>query len=213
MSSVSQWSCRSLGMGALFFVYTCFVSGGLAAQDGATGYARIEEDWELVLVTPDGASGSPQISLDLAPEPDSPLAGILLLNYQDAPDFTSGGVQVQLWDGEQRLTTAGMPMPPLDVDNETISFTVFIERSGGTLRYGVKNGKCGDRINFGGGRLVVSCADRITTINRYDSNHSLENATIVLGANRVESLRLRQVRKYRADGAGIDTEPGKVVYP
>jgi len=210
MLSVSQWSCRAVGVGAMVFACTCLTSGGLVAQDG---YTRIEEDWELVLSAPEPASGSPQISLDLAPEPDSPLAGIMLLNYRDAPSFASGGVQVQLWDGEQRLTSAGLPISPLDVENETITFTLYIERGSGNLRYGVKDGKCGDRISFGGGRLEVTYPDHKTTIDRYDSNHSLENATIVLGANRVELLRLRQVRKYRADGTGIDTESGKVVYP
>ena len=94
-----------------------------------------------------------------------------------------------------------------------VGAVVFDGSSGRPALSSVTNGRCGNRINSGGGRLEVSCVDHVTTIDRYDSNHSLENATIVLGANRVETLRLRQVRKFRANGTGIDTEAGKIVYP
>jgi hypothetical protein len=186
------------------------LSGGAL---GAQEYNRIEEDWRLVVNVPDPSIASPQIALDMSPAPGSPLSGLFLINYRDAPDFRAGGVQVELWHDALQLDQASSSAAVMELPDEAFTFTLYMERRDGRLYYGVERGQSETWGDLGDEGLHVGCYDVWNTFAAYRSSHSVENATIVLGSTRVQSLKLLQVRKYRADGPGIDYEGPRNVYP
>lgn len=190
------------------------VSLGATPIHAAGPYDRIEEDWELILNTPDGATGSPQIAFEMTPEAGSPLTGIFLINDRDTPNFLAGGVQVQLWNGDTNTATADFGSTTLANVDEKITFTLYMDRqTAGQLKYGVLKGQCTTWGDLGKAPLNVSCPDTMNTFTNYLSANSVSNAQIMLGANRVKSLKLIQVRKYYVKGQGKDTETGITVYP
>jgi hypothetical protein len=174
---------------------------------------RIEEDWELVLNTPDTVNASPQIVLEMTPETGSPLTGLFLINYGDTPDFSIGGFQLQLWRSGTNVATESFACPPFDVPGETIAFTLSLDRqSAGRLSYGIMRGTCKAWKDLG--KLPdVTCTDQTSVFANYDSQNSVKNAQILCGEQRIKSLRLVQVRKYYANSKRVDTESGVVVYP
>lgn len=178
-------------------------------------YDRIEEDWELIVGTPDKVTGSPQIALEMKPEAGSAFTGIFLINYRDTPDFLIGGVQVQLWENDVCRHEMDYRSNALGNVGEKIPFTLYLDRQNGSqLKFGVSKGKCQTWGDLGGGApLDVMCIDPSTTFTTYDSNNSKLAAQIVAGETRVTSLKLLQVRKYYANKKGFDTETGSTVYP
>lgn len=178
------------------------------AQKNRWGYDRIEEDWELVLATPDGQAGSPQIEFQMKPEPNSSLTGMFLINYHDTPAYTAGGVQIQMWDRDINIATADFPASTLSDPDEAIPFTLYMDRSTGNLRYGVCAGHStawGD-LSGGSEEICVEVPDNATSFPKYDTGFSLRNTEIVFGATRIKSLRLKEVRKYYTKGNSYDTD-------
>ena len=187
---------------------------GATPIHAAGPYDRIEEDWELILNTPDGANGSPQIAFEMTPDAGSPLTGIFLINDRDTPNFIAGGVQVQLWNGDTNVATANFGSTTLSNKDEKITFTLYMDRqTGGQLKYGVLRGLCTTWGDLSKASLNVSCPDNTNTFTNYLSANSVGNAQITLGASRVKSLKVLQVRKYYVKGSGKDTESGITVYP
>ncbi|MBI2480844.1 MAG: hypothetical protein HYV60_20120 [Planctomycetia bacterium] len=56
---------------------------------------RIEEDWELVVASPDSNSTAPQVSCTISPlsHVDS-IHAAFELNHQSQPEFSAGGLQL-----------------------------------------------------------------------------------------------------------------------
>lgn len=178
--------------------FTCLFTTNAAAQKKNWTHDRIEEDWELVLAVPDGETASPQIALQMKPEPTSPLTGMFLINYHDTPKYVAGGVQIQMWNHNTHVAKADHPASALTTRDEVIPFTVYMDRSTGNLRYGVCKGYCiawGD-LGADPDAIRVEVPDSTTSFPDYDSAFSVRNAEIVCGATRVKSLRLLEVRKY-----------------
>ena len=80
---------------------------GAAAQDNASA-DRIEEDWELVIASPDPDVTGPQITMTMKPDAsDSSPTMLLNLNYRDQPSFSSGGSR----SSSGPVTTCSRPPP------------------------------------------------------------------------------------------------------
>src|SRR5690348_6875547 len=68
---------------------------------------RVEEDWELVIATPDTVGAGPQMTTSMSPVADDTGPFVAFdLNYREYPDFVAGGMQVQVWSEKQLLATA-----------------------------------------------------------------------------------------------------------
>ena len=63
--------------------------GTASAQSVDTSLIKqVEEDWELVIATPDSAKGGPQISTFMSPSGDENASFVVFnLNYRDEPAF------------------------------------------------------------------------------------------------------------------------------
>lgn len=204
---------RLLKRGTLLTTVTA-VALALTGTDAAGGvYTRVEQDWELVLNTPDLSFPSPQIVIPMKTRPESAKTAFFLVNHHDFPSFQAGGGQIQLWQGDlqQVKSFAG---PTLIRDGEVVTWTQYLERKDGKLNFGL-SAVAGDAWGTNTADTLggpVSFSDSNPWLTDYDSSYSVDNTVIMFGDGRVHSLKLLQVRKYKV-GGGVDVEPARTVYP
>ncbi len=175
------------------------------AQDGpaAVDIIRIEEDWKLVVESPDTNSGSPQIRCVLSPNGDiESTHAAFTLNHHSQPDYQEGGMQLQLWSGESiKASQANSKQGVLSHEGETVTWTQSMSLDSGTLTFAVTNGSSTTWGSFGGeGYLKFTVATERTSLGNYLPSVSLNNSEVGFAANRVERLELVEVRAYTADG-------------
>ncbi len=202
MSGHSTWlrcgAFRWFLVGLLLVAWT-----GTAWADDGPKVVRVEEDWELVVGTPDVDSDSPQITCVISPVGgvDSVYA-VLELNAQTLPSFSSGGLQLQLWSGEKSLVANNYPNGSvLRTSNETIRWTQSVELTEGNLNFEVTNGSSTTWGSFGGqGYLKASHPTELTSLGSYNPAVSVSNSRVGYAANRVDSLVLKRVRFITSDG-------------
>lgn len=186
--------------------------GGTAEADGP--YVRIEQDWELILNTPDLSFPSPQIVIPMKSWPGSSKTALFLVNHHDYPAFAAGGGQIQIWNGDTLQSTKSFAGPTLIRDGERVTWTQYLERKDGKLHFGlsaVEGEAWGTNTadTLGG---PVAMSDSISNFTAYESPYSTENAEISFGDERVHSLKLVEVRKHRSDGH-VDIESSRTVFP
>jgi hypothetical protein len=197
--------------GLLTFGCTLFAAGTASAAD----IVRIEEDWELVVANPDPASFAPQVTSTLSPLGDlSGYYAVFDLNLRNLPVYEAGGMQLQVWNGDEPVITKKSNVGTLlHNSNETITWTQAMWVSEGQLHFAVVNGDSQTWGGFGsGGSLTVDVEHQLTNLHQYNPDVSVANSGIGFAANRVTSLTLKAVRAY-SEGAleGQDTTP-RVVY-
>jgi hypothetical protein len=173
---------------------------------------KIEQDWVLVVSSPSANRCSPQLFFQLYPDSGSDYRCQFLVNYCDQPSFSAGGVQIQVWQNNTVLD--GKDNNPnqavLTAENETVSFTLTMEIVGSQLRFGAYNVSSTSWGDIS--RLAVSVPYDPNEFNNYLTSDTVAKSGILLGANRVTSLVLKEVRK--TDRLGIVTvELPQVLYP
>jgi hypothetical protein len=191
----------------------CFATvGRVEAQQ----YVRVEEDWELILNTPDLSFPAPQIIVAMKPRPTSNKTAIFLINHHDTPEFQAGGGQIQVWEGDLLRSYKSFAGPTLVREGERVTWTQYMRRDGGKFEFGLSRVE-GDAwgvntaADLGG---PVWFNDGQPFFTNYDSNASLHGAAITFGADRVRSLKLLAVRKYKTvNDPDPDVEPSRTVYP
>ncbi|HEX6986740.1 MAG TPA: hypothetical protein VF170_15275, partial [Planctomycetaceae bacterium] len=190
----------------------------LAATGPAEGadYKRIEEDWELILNTPDLSFPAPQIVVSMKPGSVSTKQALFLINHHDTPRFNAGGGQIQIWDNDVLRTYKSFAGPTLIREGERVTWTQYMQRSDGKFYFGLSavSGEAwgtNTASDLGG---PISWNDWKNVFDYYDSNLSRTGATITFGDERVYSLKLVQVRKYRYIGdPNPDIEGPYTVFP
>ena len=61
---------------------------------------RIEEDWELVVTSPDAGTTAPQVTCVISPTGNlSSTHATIELNHHTQPEYEDGGVHLQVWNG------------------------------------------------------------------------------------------------------------------
>ena len=194
---------------ALASVVLATLAGSLWAQTPSV--LRIEEDWELVIGTPEPSNNAPQVTTLFSPVGSvESVYSTFTLNHHDVPNFTPGGLQIQLWDGKKNLASKGHPNQELLATlGETIRWTQVMRLSDEGLIVEIINGTSTTWGNFGGDdslKLVVPT--QLLDLGQYDPQVSVKHSSGSFAANRVQSLVLKSVRAYNATGlAGEDNTP------
>ena len=81
----------------------------------------VEEHWELSLAQPDPDRSAPQITMVFSPDGDVNGEHFLFtLNHGTVPEYEPGGMQVQLWDGDQLIESATAEYGALASDEEVV---------------------------------------------------------------------------------------------
>jgi hypothetical protein len=161
---------------------------------------RIEEDWQVVLATPDTSTDCPQISATISPTgSDQDPRMVLKLNYRDQPSFQAGGLSAQVWQGKQFLSNSDQGSDQLATPNETITWTQRMSLSGGNLNFKVLSGNSTTWGQFGANDtdLAVTSSSSLSDLSGYAPTYSVSNSGATFGANRVTTMTLLQVRYYQ----------------
>ncbi len=184
-----------------------------ARADEGAYIMRIEQDWQLVLNEPGAEVNAPQFHTVISPN-----GGLnngyaqVSWNYRELPDFTSGGLQVQMWsgDGDPQLTSVGEGV--LSTNAETITWTQRLTTDGTQLTFAIINGHSTSWGAFGGDAMTASLPLSHPNLNQYSTSVTQTNSWITFGANRVNSLVITQVRYYNTDGLVRTDSTPVVIY-
>ncbi len=175
------------------------VTLGIACAAEASDVIRVEEDWELIVRQPKADNGAPQITCSISTES---VQASLALNHKTLPVFAPGGLQLQVWVGEQAVSHAtSSASGVLRYPNETIRWTTKMSLLEGGLLFEVTNGNSSSFGEFGGeGDLRTSLSCSGASLVGYSPNNSQAKSSVHYAANRVETLVLKEVRYYSSAG-------------
>lgn len=176
---------------------------------------RVEEDWEAVLTEPDDSIDSPQFHTVISPYGDlNSFYFQTLWNYQERPDFNNGGLQMFAWYGETNVGSKIYREDPLSAASETVHWTQSLDARNGVLTYAITNGASQTWGAFGGSTATqLTVPINVANLSHYSTDVSASQSWVSYGGNRVELLRIVEVRRYDAEGHLIsrDTSP-RVVF-
>jgi hypothetical protein len=210
----SVWRFTVLLLGAIFCAAAC---EAVQAQTGLVGVVTVEEDWELVVNTPETYDNSPQVTCVIAPVTLDQGYMALDLNYHTQPDYSPGGVQMHVWSPNTPMVVANSAATNmLQNQNETVTWTTRMRLNPGNwLRFHVLNGKSTTWGDFGGnGELAITVSTSLTDLATYNSTVSLDNSGVPYASNLVTSLTLTAVRCYSASGALLyENNTPQLVHP
>jgi len=163
---------------------------------------RVEEDWQLVLGTPNTNVNCPQLStamLSTGVDTDPHL--VFKLNYRDQPSYQSGGLSAQAWQGNTFLSNSDQGTVQCSTANETITWTQRMSLSGGNLNFKVLSGTSTTWGDFGVNDtdLAVTTASSLTDLSGYSPTNSVAKSGATYGADRVVTMTLLRVRYYQGN--------------
>ena len=206
---------RAWGFRGLLALCCVVAWAGIAAGDSDATIVAVEEDWELVIATPDPDTSGPQAICTMSPQGNMwGLYCTLELNHQTVPDFSPGGLQFELWWGETLITERRAPTQAvLSQAGEVIRWTQKIELAEGMLNMEIVNGSSTTWGSFGGqGYLKAVVPVYLQSLSGYDPAVSVQNSGINYAANRVQSLVLKRVRLITADGTVLEDDTLRPVH-
>lgn len=174
--------------------------GRRAPAAAAAGIDRVEEDWELVIESPDLIAEGPQLTTSMSPTGD--IEGLFVafnLNYRGQSPYRSGGLEVVAFNGEVAMAVSTQGSGLLSTDGEQLTWTQQLRVSGGTLSYQIVGGESTTWGKFGQGsgtNLGVTTAAGLSTLDAYDPAVSVARSGAGWQPNRVRSMTLVRVRYY-----------------
>ena len=200
-----------LGLGAL--VSLLMISPLLSADEPAN-VMRVEEDWEVVLNEPGENVDAPQFHTIISPYASLESYHLQVCwNYRELPDFAAGGMQLVARAGDWCVGSKTCRANRLSTVAETITWTAAIETNSSRLTFEIANGQSTTWGSFGGPESRLSGTVYVPHLNGYSTDFSADKSWISHGANRVNLLRITEVRRYDGEGNLIsrDTTP-RVVF-
>jgi hypothetical protein len=198
----------------LLFIVGIVIAGGWAGSAwGQAPIVRVEQDWELVVGEPRSVSSSPQIVCMISPTAGTgALYAAFELNHQSLPQYSPGGMQLQLWNGEQLQVEANAADGyKLESPGEVIRWTQVMDVSTGRLVFSVINGTSSTWGNFGNG-LVVETHSPHANLRNYSTATSVEHSGVTFAPHRVQSLVIKRVRLLRTNGQTSEDATEHVVH-
>ena len=136
MSRLNPHAKRHASLGILCGL-AMLSAGPVSAQSRVV---RVEEHWELKLAQPDSDLSAPQTTMVLSPDGD--LEGVhfqFTLNHVTVPQYQPGGMQVQLWDGDQLIEeSAAHEAGTLRYADETIHWVQRVSLENDSLTFEVR---------------------------------------------------------------------------
>lgn len=185
-----------------------------SANDGHV--VKVEEDWELVLLEPEAAVTAPQLTCTISPlgQSDSVRAAFDL-NHASAPAFSAGGMQLQVWQGDQCVSSRRKyEGAAMNKTGETVKWTTRMSINDNVLSFSVVNGVSETWGNFSVGRYnPLAVSTNLSHLDAYSSNTTVEQSGVGFAGNRVSSLVLKKVRRYWSNGQVTEDNEPKSVYP
>lgn len=193
---------------AFAFALMGLAAVAFAARAAATTAAdvppdEIQEDWQVVVGVPDPDGHGPQISTSMSPVEDrSTPFFVFNLNHRDRPSFSAGGLQAQVWSGEEVIDLATKGQEECSAEGETITWTQSIKLSSDRVSFAVNSGRSTTWGEFGQGQQLdlkgVGYPTDLVSLSRYSPDRSVAGSGVGWERNRVASMTLLRVRYYAA---------------
>lgn len=163
---------------------------------------RVEEDWTVVIGTPNPDEVGPQLTTCMSPVSNGSTPFVAFdLNYNDYPSFQSGGLQAKVYSasGSTVLGSASQGTNLLQTTSETITWTQRLSLTGtNSLSYAIVNGQSMTWGDFGQAQglnpLTFSAA--VASLAGYSPTTSVNKSGVGWQSNRVSRMTLTQVRYY-----------------
>jgi hypothetical protein len=171
-----------------------------AAFQTSSAPDRIEEDWQVVLSSPDQDLNCPQFSTVMSPTgADQDPSLVFKLNYRDQPNYQAGGLSAQVWQNSNFVSNSDQGTAQCATTGETITWTQRMSLSGGNINFKVLSGNSTTWGQFGMNDtdLAVSTASSLSGLSSYSPTNSVTKSGATYGANRVTSMTLLRVRYYQ----------------
>jgi hypothetical protein len=202
------------GLSGLLCVPAATLGGDGAEGDLVDAIIRVEEDWVMVLVEPNGDVGAPQFHSFMSPYNElSSVYAQITWNYRESPDFSGGGLQLQFWDGgECPAMTRDVGEDSLSSEAETVLWTQSMETNGSRLTFRVINGYSSSWGLFGGDQMTIQPDHALANLNNYRTGISKSNSWITYGQNRVLFLAIVQARRYSSAGLISADNTLRIIY-
>lgn len=197
------------------FAVAALVLAGHAVGVEGPNIVRVEEDWVVEFGVPDPDNNAPQVTTVMSPVGGTDGVYMVFdLNHQSLPEYDAGGMQLQVWNGEEPLTFGGFPNANvLSMENDVATFTSRLEVANGKMWFEVVNGSSQTWGSFGGGGHLRHAVDTtLTSLGSYSPAQSVANSRVGFAKHRVRKLALREVRYYTASGLHSTDSTERVVH-
>jgi hypothetical protein len=162
----------------------------------------VEEHWELRISEPDLDRSAPQTTMVMSPTPD--LDGVhflVTLNHATVPGYAAGGIQVQLWNGDDFVDSQTVQEgTTLDHAEEVVTWVQRMSLHDDNLKFQVRDGQSESWGAFGSGELSFNTSTSLTALNSYRPGVSLAESQVCYAENRVVSLTLMKLVWVTEDG-------------
>ena len=186
----------------------CFTGLAIVAATSAPAIAgwgkvvSVEEHWELQVSEPDPERSAPQVTMVMSPNGNVDGVHFLFtLNHSNAPDFASGGMQVQSWQGGDFLEEhSGSDNATLNHSGETVRWAQRVTIADGNITFQVRDGSSETWGAFGGDDLSLGVSTSQSNLNSYRPAVSLSESQVSYAENRVVSLTLTKLVWVTEDG-------------
>ncbi|MGE3180738.1 MAG: hypothetical protein AB7N71_03850 [Phycisphaerae bacterium] len=186
---------------AASFAVVSTMPGSLATGEGSSPVVHIEEDWEAVLNEPETELDTPQFHTSMSPMADADaLSFQASWNYRDDDGFEAGGMQYNINVFDDVVNQRTVREDKLSQVAETVSWTKVMAIVPGNVGFFVKNGQGQTWGSFGGSSTLVVHPSGLNSLSGYNTEDSVKNSWVSFGANRVNMLRIKEVRYYDVDG-------------
>jgi len=193
-----RFAVRLVGC-AILSGFLCRAATPAAAQ---SKIVQIEEHWELSVGEPIAQVNSPQATMVMSPY--SNLDGqyfAFTINHRSVPDYEPGGLQVQLWNGDEAIDSASFIAGPLNQANDDVHWVQRLKVEDGALLFEVVDGSSDSWGSFGGsGSLAFTSPTTLENLNGYRPAISLTESQVGYAGNRVQQLLLKKLVWVTDDG-------------
>lgn len=163
---------------------------------------QIEEHWELSVGEPDAPVSAPQATMVMSPQAN--LDGqyfVFTVNHRSVPAYEPGGMQVQLWNGDEPVSAESFSAGPLNQTNDVVAWVQRLKIENGSLSFEVVEGSSASWGSFGGeGSLASSSPTSLDGLNGYSPGISLGESQVGYAGNRVQHLLLKKLVWVTDDG-------------
>jgi hypothetical protein len=194
--------------------------GGTSRASTTASVERIEEDWVLLIGTPDQTNHAPGVKMIMSTQDD--LLGYSAdysINFHKEGDpigFKAGGFGIELCspDSNTPINSPGPDSTMLNTAGEKLTWTQRLQLSNGTLSFSLRNTSSTTWGSNTGRVLKVSTNCPLSDLSNYDPAFSVANSGPVWWPDRVVSLTLVQVRYYDASANLLTTDAvSRPAYP